>query len=795
MEEAGYDCPKFQENENLAVPPGFVSLTSFILRKGGNVKKNDKSTAFPVASEKEPNCMKTELETNDIDAYRQGLIRRPWINMDLSDNHKPKESHTKHLHMNLPINPSRPKGTIRGCPSCNNCVKVTARWHPKDAIREDLEEAPIFHPTEEEFKDTLTYIASVRSKAETYGICRIVPPTCWKPPCFLQREHIWEKSEFVAQIQRIDGHQVRRIDGHQEIMASACENTKNKRKRDVEVALGSPLCKRNTSTPNNHNVEECDFESEPGPKFSLKTFKEYADVFKNQYFNYNDKKKFIGSNIKLAIPEQSEPSVENIEGEYGRIVQNPSEEIEVLCCNKLEAGVFSSGFPTVSDPLAANAYPEYLKSGWNLNNILSGSLLSFESPDVSCNQDPNVSVGMCFSAVNWEMQLSCSILKAEGIPVYRCVQYPREFVLVFPGVYHSGFDCGFNCSESVSFAPLEWLLYGQNVVELYREQRKKTLFSYDKLLLGAADEAVRAQWETGLCMKSTSSDSLTYKGAYIKNEFLTKAFNTRIQSEILKRKFLTSSLVSQRMDEKFYATCKRECSICLCDLHLSAVGCSCSNDKFACLDHAKHFCSCTWSNKIFFYRYEISELNVLRQALDGKLSAVFKWAKEYLGLTLNSAASKRSKPRSENVGGSTFPAQDLHTKISISQTAANKSKEKTRQLQEILNASKTKQNEEVSQVSQTSGDTHSSYGTHSKTKTDWLQSSCASGTKGISSVGTKIDTEMVGSKVTISKKGDPKASKVSSVTNLRYLSFLQEHVLLDVSSDSTSTSSSDSEVA
>lgn len=122
------------------------------------------------------------------------------------------------------------------------------------------------------------------------------------------------------------------------------------------------------------------------------------------------------------------------------------------------------------------------------------------------------------------MQLSCSILKAEGIPVYRCIQYPREFVLVFPGSYHSGFDCGFNCSEAVSFAPLEWLLQGQNVVELYCEQRRKTLLSYDKLLLGAAREAVRVQWETNLCRKSTS-DSLTYKDAYKKNGFLIKALN------------------------------------------------------------------------------------------------------------------------------------------------------------------------------------------------------------------------------------------------------------------------------
>ena len=127
------------------------------------------------------------------------------------------------------------------------------------------------------------------------------------------------------------------------------------------------------------------------------------------------------------------------------------------------------------------------------------------------------------------MQLSCSILKAQGIPVYRCVQYPREFVLVFPRAYHSGFDCGFNCSEAVSFAPLEWLLHGQSVVELYCEERRKTLISYDKLLLGAAREAVRAQWEIDLCMKSTP-DKLTCKDAYQRNGILAKALRVSLFS-------------------------------------------------------------------------------------------------------------------------------------------------------------------------------------------------------------------------------------------------------------------------
>jgi len=42
----GKDCTKFEKRENLSVPPGFTSLTSFILKRGGNVKKSDKSTTL-----------------------------------------------------------------------------------------------------------------------------------------------------------------------------------------------------------------------------------------------------------------------------------------------------------------------------------------------------------------------------------------------------------------------------------------------------------------------------------------------------------------------------------------------------------------------------------------------------------------------------------------------------------------------------------------------------------------------------------------------------------------------------
>ncbi|XP_041708266.2 protein Jumonji-like isoform X1 [Coregonus clupeaformis] len=61
-----------------------------------------------------------------------------------------------------------------------------------------LTEVPVFRPSLEEFQDPLVYVEAVRVQAESYGLCRVVPPQDWRPECKLK-----EDMRFVTQVQHI----------------------------------------------------------------------------------------------------------------------------------------------------------------------------------------------------------------------------------------------------------------------------------------------------------------------------------------------------------------------------------------------------------------------------------------------------------------------------------------------------------------------------------------------------------------------------------------------------------------
>jgi len=54
------------------------------------------------------------------------------------------------------------------------------------------------------------------------------------------------------------------------------------------------------------------------------------------------------------------------------------------------------------------------------------------------------------------------IVKQNNISIYKCIQNPGEFVIIFGGSYHAGFNMGFNCAEAVNFATKDWIDIGIN---------------------------------------------------------------------------------------------------------------------------------------------------------------------------------------------------------------------------------------------------------------------------------------------------------------------------------------------
>ncbi|KAK4480459.1 hypothetical protein RD792_013532 [Penstemon davidsonii] len=727
----------FVKEENMeipSIPPGFESLVPFTIKR---VEHNEVSSySSPTgASESRSDLLETGMNCDEDSKTMKLLRRRPGIKCNQIDNSSGDECESEqHMFLRQQL----PKGVIRGCEQCTNCQKVTAKWHPEEARRPDLEEAPVFYPTEKEFEDTLKYISSIRAEAEKYGICRIVPPPSWKPPCPLKERNIWEGTKFTTRVQRIDKLQNR---NSMRKILQVNHNKMRKKRRCMKNGVDQGKSNDAIKIPGEVGPYEAEtFGFEPGPEFTLDAFQKYADDFKAQFFRKNNNSSDSGS-----TEERWQPSIESIEGEYWRMVEKPTEEMEVLYGADLETGAFGSGFPKNLEQVGSASDIKYINAGWNLNNFprLPGSVLSFESSDISGVLVPWLYIGMCFSSFCWHVedhhlyslnymhwgdpklwygvpgsdalnleaamrkhlpglfqeqpdllhklvtQLSPSILKCEGVPVYRCIQKPGEFVLTFPRAYHAGFNCGFNCAEAVNVAPVDWLPHGQNAIELYREQGRKTSISHDKLLLGAAREAVKANWEYNLLKKFTSNN-LRWKDVCGKDGILSKAFKIRVDMERARREFLCKSSQALKMESSFDANSERECSVCFFDLHLSATGChQCSPDKYACLNHAKQLCSCSWGSKFFLFRYDINELNILVEALEGKLSAVYRWARLDLGLALSSYVSKDNKQIPGLVGKISYASQGLAPKEMGSLPASSSSSEQKEQADgNILNSTK-----------------------------------------------------------------------------------------------------------
>lgn len=136
---------------------------------------------------------------------------------------------------------------------------------------------------------------------------------------------MWGSSKFKTYIQRIN--ELQRLYSDSKLQGLNKKVMGKKRKiLGMSFECGSDEGFTTDHDQTGYHAER--FEFEPGPEFTLETFEKYANDFKGQYFCMKVKDTGIDDN-SFVIGNHWKPSVEIIEGEYSRNIENPLEEIEV----------------------------------------------------------------------------------------------------------------------------------------------------------------------------------------------------------------------------------------------------------------------------------------------------------------------------------------------------------------------------------------------------------------------------------------------------------------------------------
>ena len=97
------------------------------------------------------------------------------------------------------------------------------------------------------------------------------------------------------------------------------------------------------------------------------------------------------------------------------------------------------------------------------------------------------------STVGLPALLSPATLGAQHIQVAQVLQQPGEFVVTMPAAFHCSVSHGFNCSEQVSFASIEWLPWGRRAATMHALLQSTPQLHFEELILRASqsDETVR----------------------------------------------------------------------------------------------------------------------------------------------------------------------------------------------------------------------------------------------------------------------------------------------------------------
>ncbi|CAG9313407.1 KDM4B_1 [Blepharisma stoltei] len=284
---------------------------------------------------------------------------------------------------------------------------------------------PVFHPTKEDMNDFQAYIEKVEGLSEGFGMAKIIPPEGWKA--------------------RKRGY------------------------KDIQVQLTNPISQHVQGYAGIYNVIL--ITEKP---MDLKTYRNYATSreIKNKLndeeieslfwkqIRYNSPIYGADSNTETLFDEDNEWNLSKLDTTLSKGlypyklagINMPFIYVgcwkSMFCWHKEDLDLYSINYLHFGKPKFWYCIP----------------LSESEKFERFCKFHFHTDYAACPEFLRHKStQVSPSILRKAGINVQKIVHNAGEFVVIFAGAYHMGFNSGFNCAEAVNFATPKWIDIAEKV--------------------------------------------------------------------------------------------------------------------------------------------------------------------------------------------------------------------------------------------------------------------------------------------------------------------------------------------
>ncbi|ESQ45714.1 hypothetical protein EUTSA_v10010066mg [Eutrema salsugineum] len=340
--------------------------------------------------------------------------------------------------------------------------------------------APEFRPTLAEFQDPIAYIFKIEEEASKYGICKILPPV---PPS--------SKKTAINNLNR-------------SLAARAAARVRDGADDGAWDYDGAP-----TFATRQQQIGFCPRKQRPVQRPVWQSGEHYS------FGEFEFKAKNFEKNYLRKCGKRSQLSALEIETLYWRATVDKPFSVEYA--NDMPGSAFIPlSLAAARRRESGGDGGTVGETAWNMRAMAraEGSLLKFMKEEIPGVTSPMVYIAMMFSWFAWHVEdhdlhslnylhmgagktwygvpkdaavafeevvrvhgyggelnplvtfstlgekttvMSPEVFVRAGIPCCRLVQNPGEFVVTFPGAYHSGFSHGFNFGEASNIATPQWL--------------------------------------------------------------------------------------------------------------------------------------------------------------------------------------------------------------------------------------------------------------------------------------------------------------------------------------------------